>query len=121
MNSSFSLIFWRDRWVRFCTIFACLFHAAIWVLIIVKLLPISRELEFLSLHYNIFFGVDLVGQWYKIFLIPVVGLVFLILNLFLIIFFYKKEKFLARFLAGCNPLIELGLLASITLIILLNI
>jgi len=92
MRSKIILIFWRDLWIRVCTVFAIIFHLAIWLLIFLKIMPISRDLEFLSLHYNIYFGVDLVGPWYDVFIIPVLGLVFMLLNIFLIFFFYKKEK-----------------------------
>ena len=121
MKSLLVLIFWRDLVIRYLTITAVLLQTGLWLLIIIKILPIANEADFFSLHYNIYFGIDLIGSWYRIFTVPIVGLVFLIINILLIILLYKREKFLSYFLAASNLLISLGLLVALTLIVLLNI
>jgi hypothetical protein len=121
MKSLIVLIFWRDLLIRYLTIAAVLLQIGLWLLIFIKILPIANESDFFSLHYNIYFGIDLIGNWYRIFIVPIVGLVFLIINILLIISLYKREKFLSYFLAASNTLISLGLLVALTLIVLLNI
>ena len=78
-------------------------------------------MHILSLHYNIYFGIDLIGAWYQIFIFPGLGLAFLLINAVIIYLFYQKEKFLAQLLAMVTVLVELGLLASLFLITLLNL
>jgi hypothetical protein len=121
MKSLITLIFWRDVLIRWCTLLTLIFYSTTWILFVIKILPLAREMEFLSLHYNIYFGIDLIGQWYKALIIPGVGLIFFTVNTTLVFFFYKRDKFLSRLLAMCNALVGLGLLASVVLIILLNI
>jgi hypothetical protein len=72
------------------------------------------------LHYNLFFGVDLVGDYNRLFLIPLIGLVIFILNSLFGNFFYKIER-LASYLLTLNVLIiQIFLLLSSFLIIKVN-
>ena len=121
MKALLVLIFWRTLFVRYTTIAAILLQTAMWVLLVWKFLPIASGQDFVSLHYNIYFGIDLIGAWYNILAIPIAGLIFLTVNAILIVALFNKEKFLSYFLAGCNVLINFGLLTALTLIILLNI
>ncbi|NIP32637.1 hypothetical protein GWN91_02975 [Candidatus Saccharibacteria bacterium] len=121
MKSLITLIFWRDLVIRYLTLIAIILQIGLWVLIIAKIVPIAGQADFLSLHYNIYFGIDLIGSWYKIFTVPIVGLIFLIINICLIVVLYQREKFLSYFLAASNFLISLGLFVALTLIVLLNI
>lgn len=93
----------------------------LWLLIVIKLLPMVKEGSFLSLHYNIFFGIDLIGPWYSVFVIPLLSLIFLIINCVLLVLLYGREKFLSYFLAVTNALLSIGLLTALVLIVLLNI
>lgn len=121
MGTNIILIFWRDLFNRICTLSALIFYVLIWLIVLIKIYPLSRELDFIFLHYNIYFGVDLVGVWHKIFLIPGTGAVFFLINSVLIYFLHNKEKFLARILAVTSAVSELGLLVATILITLLNI
>lgn len=49
--------------------------------------------NFLILHYNIDFGIDLVGDSYKIFYIPLAGFLVLLLNLIVSTIFVRKEAY----------------------------
>jgi hypothetical protein len=72
------------------------------------------------LHYNLFFGVDVLGDYEKVFLLPFLGLVILLLNSILGQFFYKTEK-LASYILTLNILIiQILLMASSYLIIKVN-
>jgi hypothetical protein len=115
------MIFWRDRLIRYATLLAIILHLSQWVLIFVKLMPMVGSIDYLSLHYNIYFGVDLIGSWKRVFVFPAAGLIFLVLNAFIAAGLYKKEKFLSYILFLCSPLINAGILVALVLIILLNI
>ncbi|MDD4995649.1 MAG: hypothetical protein PHW53_04285 [Patescibacteria group bacterium] len=103
------------------TIFSAVLLFALWILATVKIAPLSGEGAFLPLHYNIYFGIDLIGAWYKIFAIPGAGTVFFIVNCVLAAIFYKKEKVLSYFAAAANFILSIGLAVALVLIILLNI
>ena len=72
------------------------------------------------LHYNLFFGVDMVGEYDKVFIMPGIALAFLILNALLGNFFYKIER-IASYLLTFNVLIlQLLFLLSSYLIVKVN-
>jgi len=63
-----------------------------------NILPGTREL--IALHYNVEFGVNLIGSAKNIFILPSLGLLIIILNFFLFFSIYKlkNSKFLGNFL-----------------------
>ncbi len=69
--------------------------------------------NFLILHYNIDFGIDLVGDSYKIFYIPLAGFLLTLLNLIVSTVFVRKE--------GFKILLHLFFSASVLLNAFLNI
>ncbi|MDD5625731.1 MAG: hypothetical protein PHG83_01025 [Patescibacteria group bacterium] len=71
----------------------------------------------ISLHYNILSGVDSIGHWSKLFEIPLVGLAILIINSFLVFYFYLRRKTsLIYFLLAGLLAVQIILLISILLI-----
>jgi hypothetical protein len=44
------------------------------------------------LHYNVYFGVDLLGAWWQTLILPGVALVFVLMNLFLASRFYMIQQ-----------------------------
>jgi len=63
-----------------------------------NILPETRDL--IALHYNVEFGVNLIGSVNNIFILPALGLLIVFINffLFLSIFKLKNSKFLGHFL-----------------------
>ncbi len=72
------------------------------------------------LHYNIIFGVDLVGDWWKIYLLPLAGVVVILLNYFFSGLLYSVDKFLARLLSGWVLFFHLFLMIGTILLVRLN-
>ena len=58
-------------------------------------LPNTSEL---FLHYNVLFGVNYIGESWKVFFVPLVGLIILSANFFMGWLLYKKDKFMAQVL-----------------------
>lgn len=73
--------------------------------------------EFVPLHYNIYFGIDLFGPWYQIMVMPLSGLVFLLVNTTLSIILYVRVKLVSYLLMVTLVLCELVLLAAGWLIV----
>lgn len=73
------------------------------------------------LHYNVYFGVDIQGVWWQVFLFPFAGLFFLVFHTFLAYHFYKKSERIASYLLlfGAS-LLSLGILIVCSSIALIN-
>ena len=81
------------------------------------------------LHYNVDFGIDLIGNVRQIYIIPLIGLVIVLFNLILLSFAYRKniaperrdaDKFLANLLLGSALFANFILLFSVASIYLIN-
>ena len=70
----------------------------------------QNQTEFIPLHYNIYFGIDLYGPWYRILLMPLTGTGVFFINLVLSIIIYKQAKPMAYVLMVVTVLLELLLL-----------
>lgn len=73
------------------------------------------------LHYNVYLGVDLMGESDQIYLISIVGFLFGLINLLLaIFFFFKKERMLSHILSLATLIIQLGVSVASGALILVN-
>jgi len=86
-----------------------------------RLWPLMVAQQDLSLHYNTTFGVDLIGPWYQIFLLPAIGLGVLFANAIFGRQLYAKEKVLTAFFASVALATQIILFAAMVLITLLNV
>lgn len=84
-------------------------NAANWTILLIFVKPVDFSV---ILHYNVYFGVDVIGDWRKIFFLPALGLFLFFLNLFLAWSFYKQEEKVAAYL-----LMLVSLLVQVSLII----
>ncbi len=95
-------------WIGFLLVF--IINAAQWGYILWKFPPIEGVV---FLHYTIYFGVDITGQWWNILLIPGAGLLFFVLNTLVVFWSYFRYPLIAWvsvvFSGIMNALILLGL------------
>lgn len=96
-----------------------------WVIVYFINAKISQDLA--VLHYNVDFGVNLIGSVKQIYVIPLLGLVIFILNLALLIFSFRLNfrifssgKFFAHILLGSALLANFFLFISLALVYLVN-
>ena len=67
----------------------------------------------LILHYNVYFGVDLVGIWWQAYVLPVLGIVFLLGHFFGAKRFYdQKERIAAYLLLLSATMLSFGILVA---------
>ncbi len=111
--SSLSYI-WGFLAVKIYLILALLLNILAWTLTILFKGRLSEDL--IILHFNVDFGVDMIGKAERILLIPAIGLTFLFVNFILLFFFLKSDHF--KFLA--HILLAGALLANIFLLIALG-
>lgn len=112
-------VFLRDHIVLWPLLAAVILQILNWGFLIWRGLPLQNQ-ETIPLHYNIYFGVDLLGPWYGIFLPAGFGFLALVINTVLVILIYEKQRLLAYFFAASTALLELILLAASFFTILLN-
>lgn len=115
----------KNRLIITFFIIGLFLNLAIWALILFKLRPhiinLPEDKTFIPLHYNIYLGIDLFGPWQKIFNLPIIGGVILILNSLLTSLIYNKKELVSYFLITSSAFIQLILLVATTLIVLINI
>lgn len=72
------------------------------------------------LHYNVNLGVNLIGEAKDIYIIPTLGLALIIINFFLLLNIFKRNKFLIHLIFGFSLLNNLFLIAGTAAIYLVN-
>lgn len=105
---------------RFISFFLLAFVANIitWLFIYFKIKPNS---EIVPLHYNVFYGADLVGKGYYLYLLPVAGLVIIVINFVFSRYAQRLDRFAGRTLAAvslvCQIIIFIAVVFLKTLIL----
>ncbi len=70
---------------------------------------VPSQQSIVIVHYNVYFGVDLIGEWAQIFIIPTISLVFVITNTLLAQWlYYQKERIASYVLLLASILVSLG-------------
>jgi len=72
------------------------------------------------LHYNVNFGVDLIGSVRRIYTIPLLGLIIILINFILLVLVYRQSKFIIHLLLAPAILANLFLLIAIASVYLIN-
>jgi hypothetical protein len=111
-------VYWKDRWVAGSGIVLLISQIFMWVYAL-KVTPNTEE--HLFLHYNIIFSVDLAGEWWKIFFVPIGGVLILFANVGMSWFLYGEDKILARFLSVIGAFLNLCIAWALYLILSINV
>jgi hypothetical protein len=109
--------FWTDPVIFFSIILAILTNIGLWVALFRTVVPTDSSI---ILHYNIYFGVDAVGNWKSLFFMPFLAAVLLLLNLVLSRFFYYKERLVSYLFAGAALALQLLMAVGVISAILIN-
>ena len=81
-----------------------------------------RPVDFpIVLHYNVYFGVDLIGSWWQIYFMPFIGLLILLVNASLgYLFYQRKERIAAHLLMLATFIVQLGISVAVASLLLMN-
>ncbi|MEI8096534.1 MAG: hypothetical protein WCG73_00285 [Candidatus Moraniibacteriota bacterium] len=75
----------------------------------------------LVLHYNVYFGVDIQGIWWQLYMLPVAGILFFFGHLFFSYRFYQKyERIAAYLMLFSSSLINIGIIIASASIAFIN-
>ncbi|OGY47236.1 MAG: hypothetical protein A3J62_03535 [Candidatus Buchananbacteria bacterium RIFCSPHIGHO2_02_FULL_38_8] len=97
-------LYFSDKFIQVNLFLSLLINMALWLVLIGRRSSFS---DLIPLHYNIYFGIDLLGYWYEIFLLPIFGLLVLLANFILGLPLFSRERILAYFLIGASSLAQL--------------
>ncbi len=110
-------LFFKDKYILTHLIISGL----LWLFSLLFLyFKIQPQAEPLALRYNIYIGVSLIGPWYYVFFIPLIGLLVILINFVLAYLFYLRIKLISYFTALAASLTQLLLAISAIIIYLLN-
>ena len=110
-------LFIRDKIILINLIISVLLNLFCIIWLYFKITP---QVEPLALHYTIYFGIDLIGVWYKIFVFPLIGLLTILINFSLAYIIFIKVKILAYISAVMTSAIQILIVIISILISLLN-
>lgn len=118
VRSFFAQEFFRNplvHWTLIGTLFA---NIASWAI----LAAFIRPIDFLIiLHYNVYFGVDLVGAWWQAYILPAMGAFFWIVNFILaLVFFRRKERIASHIFLLASFIIQVAIIIAEVAIVLIN-
>lgn len=111
-------------YIRYPSVFIMLVVSVVvnlstWIWLGVRLDTAGEDLIFL--HYNILFGVDLIGVWWKVYYVPFVGSIIIIINFLLGWILFNKDKFVASLLMFASTVSQVFLLIGALLLVFLNV
>lgn len=80
-----------------------------------------RPGNIIVLHYNVYFGVDLLGVWWQAYILPFLGLLFFLGHFFLARRFYRRgERIAAYLMLLAAGMLALGILIGSASIAFIN-
>jgi len=115
----------KNKIILISTAIAVVLNIIIWLIIYLRLRPLvinlPEEQSFIPLHYNIYLGVDSFGKWTRTFMLPGLGLFFLLINTLTALTIYNRKEILSYFLVITSTFVQVLLLIATLLIVLINI
>ncbi len=93
-------------------IFWVILSLSLIALMLINLFKIPKTSDPIPLHYNIYFGIDYLGAWKKIFIIPLLAFLVFLINFTLALFLYFKNKFISYLFCGTSLYVQIIFLIS---------
>jgi hypothetical protein len=112
--------FFSQFYVKIYCIINIFFNIFLWVLTYIINKQSSDNL--ITLHYNVDFGVNLIGLASQIYIIPLLGLIIIIINSFVASIFikFKQGHFIAHLLLASVSFVHAFLFLGIVSVYLIN-
>ena len=110
--------FFRNRIILWLLASNLILNLINWIAIIIF---INRLDVGIILHYNVYFGVDEIGDWKQAFLSPIIGLILFALNMALAVYFFeKKERIASYILLIASLMAQVNLMIAAVSVIMIN-
>ncbi len=116
----FTILIFKDWFFRLLFFFSLGVNLFIWFFLYSEFYSLRGTGENFPLHYNIYFGIDFIGSWYQIFIMPLVGTFFIFINFILADAIYLKDKITSYFLTGAGAFIQILILLAAYSVVMIN-
>lgn len=112
-----------DLQVRITFVLSLILNILAWLVLYIKIQPFSylTATGDIPLHFNVYFGIDIYGKWYQVFILPLFGLLIIILNNIVGYMLFARERLLTLFMVWSQLVLNFILFAASVFIVLLNI
>lgn len=114
----FAKEFFHSALVHWVLIGALFVNGANWGVIAYFIRPVDFPI---ILHYNVYFGVDVIGAWWQIYFLPLIGLLILIVNTALgYLFYQQKERTVTHLLLLATFIVQICISIAVASLLLIN-
>jgi hypothetical protein len=114
----FSQEFFHSSLVQWVILAALLVNATNWGLIAFFIRPVDFPI---ILHYNVYFGVDVIGSWWQVYFLPLIGLLILSVNTVLgYLFYQQKERIAAHLLILATFIVQIVVTIAVASLLIIN-
>lgn len=118
ISGFFSQEFFKSPLVQWILIVTIFLDLASWAILIFYIRPIDLPIV---LHYNVYLGVDVIGDWWQAYFLPIISNLFLLTNTILAYIFYqKKERLAAYIFLLASFFVQAGILIAISSLMMIN-
>lgn len=107
----------RERIVWIPLAAAFLLNLAAWAYLGFSIRPTE---ELLILHYTIHFGIDFLGRWLSVFMVPLIGFLFGAMNTVILWWFWQRMRVLSYVAIATTVVIQVALGGVAILLVALN-
>lgn len=91
---------WHNRFIKWMTIATAIVILAMTAFLAWRLVPEGLRASVLTLHYNVYLGIDDVRDWQWIFIVPGTMAAFVIVNLAIALGIFRKNVLAAKTLVA---------------------
>ena len=114
----FSHEFFASGLVHWVLIGSLILNIVNWGLIAFFIRPVDFPI---ILHYNVYFGVDVIGPWWQLYFLPFIGMIILGLNTVLgYLFYQKKERIVAHLLMLATFIAQIVVTVAVASLLMIN-
>ena len=107
----------RNRIIGIGLLISLIINFGIWIILYIYIEPSQDPIY---LHYNIYFGINLIGEWYKIFIIPLSGLLIILVNYLAGVTMYTSNRVLSYLVVLFTIPVNLFLILAAVLLTFIN-
>jgi len=118
IRNFFSQEFFKSALMHWVLIGALILNGINWGLIAFFIRPVDFPIV---LHYNVYFGVDVIGAWWQIYFLPAIGLIIMSVNTVLgYLFYQKKERIIAHLLMLATFIAQISMTVAVASLLIIN-
>lgn len=118
IKNFFSQEFFKNILIHWVLIISIFINGACWGALLFFVRPVDFPI---ILHYNVYFGVDMIGAWWQAYLLPWVAVIIMMINVILAYFFHNyNQRIIAYILLLAAFLVQVGSAVAIGGIIRIN-